>query len=140
MSWRPSFSGLKNIGNDWRLGLPGQAPQVRSHMHGSVDGSFSDLSETFTFSDEASTNITARISLLKAGSRIFPDIWGVIRPSIITSDSAAQRQSHDPENPPLAQEATSEKVERPANSLGVMASTLAAAKCSGEELHGMSTE
>lgn len=110
---------------DWRLGLPGQAMPIRSH--GSRDGSFSNLSDTFTFSDEASTNITARISLLKTVSRIIPSIWGGIRSSIITTDITAQHQSHDPENPLPVQEATSDETGRPSNAFGVMASTATAA-------------
>jgi hypothetical protein len=72
---------------------------IHPHLQHSRSNSFSDLTNTFTFSDEASTNITARISLLKAGSRIIHSIWGGIRSSIITTDITAQRQSHDPENP-----------------------------------------
>jgi hypothetical protein len=116
----PSGAERPNKGQDGKLPLtmPVQPPLGRSR-----DGSFSDLSDSFTFSDEAPTHITARIAQ-NLGSRAIPGIWNdVVRFLFGTPERTPQQQSRDALP---AHQATSDKNERSPNTLRAKAAVVTA--------------
>jgi hypothetical protein len=74
----------------------------------SKNGSFSDLSDSFTFSDEPPIHITARIAQ-NLGARAIPRIWNIFHSLFVTPKSTPQDLSPDPETALPAQQAIPEK-------------------------------
>jgi hypothetical protein len=125
---RPPLSGLRKIPNipkGRKLGH--EATPIRPLPRRSRTGSFSDLSDSFTLSDEAPTHILVRTAQT-LGSRAIPGIRNGIQSLFPTSDSATQHQSHDLESALPAQQATGVDPERPANFIRAITLVHAATK------------
>jgi hypothetical protein len=109
---RLPLSGVKTINKNRDKLLPA-AILIRPLPRRSRTGSFSDLSDSFTVSDGASTHVIARTAQTVLGSQPLPRIWSGVQSLFPLHDGDVQSQARDLENAVPAHPTTNNNNERP---------------------------